>query len=101
MDGTVKSLSELEALIKCLEAATSAPEALSAYGLRQVAHAVIDGDGPLTGGRRLRKGTIDAADVATLRRILYAFGGSGNAAITRAEADVCVRPQRQDGGARQ
>ncbi len=87
-DGMVKSASELEALIKCLEAATSAPESLSSYALKQVAHAVIEGDGPLTGGRRLRKGTIDANDVALLRRILYAFGGSGNAAVTRAEADV-------------
>jgi hypothetical protein len=87
-DGHVKSVSELEALIKCLEAATSAPEMLSAYALKQVAHAVIDGEGPLSAGRHLRRGSIDAVDVSLLRRILYAFGGSGNVAITRAEADV-------------
>jgi hypothetical protein len=87
-DGMVRSLSELEALIKCLEAATSAPESLSAYALKQVASAVIDGEGPLTGGRRLHKGRVDAEDVAMLRRILYAFGSSGNAAVTRAEAEV-------------
>jgi hypothetical protein len=87
-DGLVKSASELEALIKCLEAATSAPETLSAYALKQVASAVIDGEGPLSGGRHLAKGRIDAVDVTLLRRILYAFGGSGNAAITRSEADV-------------
>jgi hypothetical protein len=87
-DGQVKGLSELEALIKCLEVATSAPEMLSAYALKQVAIAVIDGEGPLVSGRRLNKGRIDAEDVAMLRRILYAFGSHGNAAITRAEADV-------------
>jgi hypothetical protein len=87
-DGMVKSASELEALIKCLEAATTAPESLSAYALRQVAHAVIHGQGPLSRGRSLKKGTVDATDVAWLRRILFAFGGSGNAAITCAEADV-------------
>jgi hypothetical protein len=87
-DGQVKGLSELEALIKCLEAASSAPESLSAYALKQVSIAVIDGEGPLAGGRRLNKGRIDAEDVALLRRILYAFGSHGNAAITKAEADV-------------
>ena len=51
-------------------------------------HAVVDGKGPLMIGGSLVPGLIAKAEVHLLRRILYAFGGDGNIAITRAEAEI-------------
>lgn len=76
-DGAVKTDTELEAAVKVLEAAERAPDLLSAFVLDQVRRRVL-----AAGGR------IADADVALLRRALYAFGGQGAAAITRAEAEV-------------
>jgi hypothetical protein len=90
-DGVVDSLTELEMLIRLLEKAKSSPEQLSAYALGQVGLAVVEGSGPLAAHRRLQPGTIDRTDVDLLRRILFAFGGEGNVAISRAEADVLLK----------
>ena len=110
-DSQVKTDSELEVLVKVMEAAKSSPESLSAFALEQVKHAVINGGGPVAEHRKLmvddredaplsmeldpsslggelKPGTIGAPEVNMLRRILYAFGGSGGVAITRSEAEV-------------
>lgn len=87
-DGVVKTASELELLVKVLEAATSTPATLSAFALRQVAAAVIDGAGPLAAGGALEPGRIGAAEVDLVRRILFAFGGQSAVGISREEADV-------------
>lgn len=87
-DGVVESECELEVLVKSLEIARSAPPSLSAYALRQVANAVLDGKGPLADGRTLTPGVIGKAEVDLLRRILYAGGGDGGIGISRQEADV-------------
>lgn len=87
-DGVVKTASELEVLVKVLEAAVSSPPSLSAFALRQVAAAVLDGDGPLASGRSLERGVIGEAEVALMRRILYAFAGQGAIGVTREEAEV-------------
>jgi hypothetical protein len=87
-DGKVKTATELELLIKVMEAANACPPALSAFALEQVAAAVIDGDGPLADGRRLEPGIIGEADVSILRRILFAFGGHRAIGISREEAEV-------------
>ena len=52
---------------------------------------MIDGKGPLMLGGSLVPGLIAKAEVDLLRRILYAYGGDGNIAITRAEADVLFK----------
>lgn len=87
-DGRVKTASELELLVNVLDKARSAPSPLAAFALEQVKHAVVSGDGPLAGGRQLTPGVIDEAEVVLLRRILFAAGGDGNIAISRAEAEV-------------
>jgi hypothetical protein len=87
-DGKVKTATELELLVKVLEAAQSSPPSLVQYALRQVESAVVDGEGPLAAGRTLERGRVSRADVELLRRILYAFGGDQGIAITRAEAEV-------------
>nr|WP_246673174.1 hypothetical protein [Mesorhizobium sp. B2-9-1] len=90
-DGIVDGRTELELLVHVLEEAKSSPSELSAYALEQVAHAVIDGKGPLMHGGSLVPGHIAKAEVDLLRRILYAYGGDGNIAISKAEAEVLFR----------
>ena len=110
-DNVVKTGSELEALIKVLEAAKSSPESLSAFALQQVRSAVISGEGPIAEHRKLivedredaplrmsldpnslggelTPGRVGVAEVKLLRRVLYAFGGDGGVAVSRAEAEV-------------
>ena len=87
-DGVVKTETELELLVKVLEKAKSSPERLVAFALNQVKKAVVDGEGPLACGRALTPGHIGRAEVDLIRRILYAFGGDGNVAITHSEAEV-------------
>ncbi|QPC92689.1 hypothetical protein [Mesorhizobium sp. INR15] len=90
-DGMVDSRTELELLVHVLEEAKSSPVKLCTYALEQVAHAVIDGKGPLMLGGSLVPGLVAKAEVELLRRILYAHGGEGNIAITRAEAEILFK----------
>ncbi|TIP43308.1 MAG: hypothetical protein E5X69_15850 [Mesorhizobium sp.] len=90
-DGMVDSRTELELLVHVLEEAKSSPGQLSVYALEQVAHAVIDGKGPLMIGGELVPGLVAKAEVDLLRRILHAFGGDGNIAVTKGEAEVLFR----------
>ena len=87
-DGIVHSPTHLELLVRVIETAEKSPDGLSAFALNQVAYAAVEGRGPLANGRTLQPGVIGEAEVELLRRILYAFGGSGNVGITRAEAEV-------------
>jgi hypothetical protein len=87
-DRMVKTRTELELLVKVLEKAKSSPERLSAFALAQVKKAVVDGEGPLARGGALEPGRVTRDEVELMRRVLYAFGGEGNVAITRAEAEV-------------
>jgi hypothetical protein len=87
-DGKVDSLGELELLVEILEAATNAPESLKAYALAQIRSAVLTGSGPTRDGGTLDPGSINAAEVALLRRLLYAQASDGPAMISTAEADM-------------
>lgn len=89
-DGVVRTPLELELLVTVLDKAQSSPSNLSAFALEQVALAVVDGHGPLI-GQGAARGVVDRAEVEMLRRILHAFGGEGNVAITRAEAECLFR----------
>ena len=98
-DRMVASPAELELLVKVLEAAKFSPEGLSAFALRQVMHAVVDGTGPLARGGTLEAGRVGKAEVDLLRRVLYAYGGEGNIAITRAEAEILFTINEKTSGA--
>lgn len=87
-DGHVDSATELELIVNIIDKAVSCPLALSAYGLAQVKHAVLTGEGPLRWGKHLAPGRVTAGDVDLLRRVLYAMGGQQHVAITREEASV-------------
>ena len=87
-DGKVKSASELEVLVKVLEAAREAPTSLVRFALAQVKDAILNGEGPLADGGHLEPGRVSRAEAELLRRILYAFGGESGIAITRDEAEI-------------
>jgi hypothetical protein len=87
-DGRVETKTELELLVNVLDKARWAPLSLVRFALDQVRHAVLTGTGPLRSGRKLEPGLVSEADVDLLRRILYSFGGDGNIAVTRLEAEA-------------
>lgn len=89
-DGQIRLRSELELLVNVLDRARWVPQSLIVIALEQIRRAVATGIGPTreaTGGQ----GCISDAEIEMLRRIVYAYGGDGNIAITRAEADVLFR----------
>jgi hypothetical protein len=98
-DGKLESKNELELLLAIFEKAKSVPEALSAYALDQVKHAVTAGEGVTRSGAVLEPGIVSENDVEVLRRILYAYGSPGNIAITDSEAEVLFDINDQTAGA--
>lgn len=87
-DGKVESKTELDLLVSVLERARWVPVRLVRFALAQIKRAVVEDSGPLRTGSGLQKGEIAESEIELLRRILYAFGGDGNIAITRDEAEV-------------
>ena len=86
--GRVKTATELETVIKVMEAAREVPQALEAFAIRQVHEAVLYGDGTTRSQEQLQPGQIGVGEVELLRRILYAAGGDNGLAISRAEAEL-------------
>jgi hypothetical protein len=87
-DGKIGRKTELDLVINVLDKSRWSPVSLSAFALEQVRRAVVDGDGPMRAGEVAEKGKISEPEVELVRRILYAFGGDGNVAVTRREAEV-------------
>lgn len=87
-DGVVGTATEMELLVTVLDQARWVPESIASFALAQVVRAIKSGEGPLRAGRAIAVNHVTADDVLLLRRILYAFGGDGNAAITRSEAEI-------------
>lgn len=98
-DGRVETGAELDLLVRVLEVATNAPDALKAYALAQIEAAVTCGSGPTRGSGTLDPGSINATEVALLRRILFAASGDGPASISRAEAELLFRLKAATQGA--
>jgi hypothetical protein len=89
-DGKVDSLAELELLVKVLERASNAPDALKDYALSQIETVVLSGQGPTRRGD-IAPGQIDEAEVVLLRRLIFASGGSGPAEVSQNEAEMLFR----------
>lgn len=87
-DGAVETATEFELILCILEKAKSSPPRLAAYALEQLVPAILEGKGCLRAADGAPAGAIGKAEVDLVRRILYAFGGDGNIAVTRAEAEV-------------
>lgn len=79
---------ELELVINIIEKARWVPESLVRFALDRVKAAVVSGSGELRDGLEAKARQITEGEVDLIRRIIYAFGGDGNIAVTRAEAEV-------------
>lgn len=66
----------LEALVRVLESASSAPQSLEAFVLGKVKAAIV------------ATGRLAADDVALIRRLVFAGASEGNIGVTREEADA-------------
>jgi len=87
-DGKVETMTEFALILNVLDKARWAPQSYVRFALDQVKRAVIDGNGPLRSGKTLQPATVTEGDADLLRRMLLAFGGGGNLAVTQPEAEV-------------
>ena len=90
-DGLVESYAELEAIVRILERAQNTPVHLKNYVLRQVEREVLTGVGPTRCGGSLCATHITAAECRIIRRVIFASGGHGPAAVSRFDAETLFR----------
>ncbi|GMN02542.1 hypothetical protein [Erythrobacter sp. MTPC3] len=90
-DGIVESKAELETLVAIVEKAQNVPDTLKNYVLAQVEKEVLTGTGPTRCGGELSSNHISAAEVRILRRVIFASGGHGPAAVSRFDAEMLFR----------
>lgn len=90
-DGVVESMVELEAMVRILERAENTPDRLKAYVLGVVEREVLTGTGPTRCGGALSATHISAAECRIIRRVIFAAGGHGPAAVTRFDAEMLWR----------
>jgi hypothetical protein len=87
-DGRIESAAELELVVKLLERAQYAPEALKQFALKEIEQTVLTGSGPTRRGGDITPGRVDDAEVQLLRRLIFAPAGDGPAKVSRAEAEM-------------
>lgn len=90
-DGRVESMAELELLVRTIERASNLPDFLKDYTLRQIEDAVLTGTGPTRGNGQLSDTHISATECTILRRVVFASGGHGPAAVSRFDAELLFR----------
>lgn len=88
VDGIVDTKTELDLLMHVLRKAETVPAKLSAFALRQVSNAVLQGRGVLSNGRTTQPSYVTAEDVTRLRDVLSCVCTDEKLAITRDEANV-------------
>ncbi|NVE95347.1 hypothetical protein [Altererythrobacter lutimaris] len=90
-DGKLDSMAELETLVRIVEKAQNVPDLLKNYALRQIEQAVLTGTGPTRCGGNLAACHISAAECRLVRRLIFASGGHGPAAVSRHDAEFLFR----------
>ncbi|QUL37228.1 hypothetical protein [Erythrobacter sp. JK5] len=90
-DGIVESLVELETIVRIIERAENVPVRLKNYVLEQVEREVLTGVGPTRCGGELSATHISSAECRILRRVIFASGGYGPAAVSRFDAELLFR----------
>ena len=90
-DGKVDSMAELEALVRIVERAENVPDRLKNYVLEQIEREVLTGTGPTRHGGDLSATHISSAECRIIRRVIFAGGGHGPAAVSRFEAEMLFR----------
>ncbi len=90
-DGVTESLVELETMVRIIERAENTPDRLKTYVLDQVEREVLTGTGPTRCGGALAATHITSAECRIIRRVIFASGGHGPAAVTRFDAEMLFR----------
>jgi hypothetical protein len=90
-DGKIDSMAELELLVSVVEKSQNVPDVLKQFALRQVEQEVLTGTGPTRDGGELSATRITEAECSILRRLIFASGGYGPAAVTRFDAELLFR----------
>jgi hypothetical protein len=90
-DGVVESMVELETMVRILERAENTPDRLKNYVLGVIEREVLTGTGPTRCGGELSATHISAAECRLIRRVIFASGGHGPAAVTRYDAEMLFR----------
>ena len=90
-EGAVESMVELETLVRVIERAENLPTKLKDYVVSQVEREVLSGTGPTRCGGELSSQHITSAEVKILRRVIFASGGYGPAAVSRFDAEMMFR----------
>ena len=90
-DGRLETMAELELLVRVIERARNVPDALKHYALKQIELTVLHGTGPTRFGGELSHTYITGAECRLMRRIVFASGGHGPAAVTRFDAEMLFR----------
>jgi hypothetical protein len=90
-DGVVDSMVELETMVRIIERAQNVPMQLKNYVLGVVEREVLCGTGPTRCGGELSATHISAAECRIIRRVIFASGGHGPAAVSRYDAEMLFR----------
>jgi hypothetical protein len=90
-DGRLETMAELELLVRVIEKALNVPDSLKHYALTQIEAAVLTGTGPTRFGGELSDTHITGAECRIMRRIVFASGGHGPAAVSRFDAEMLFR----------
>lgn len=90
-DGVVESFVELETIVRIIERAENVPTVLKNYVVAQIESEVQSGTGPTRHGGDLSATHISTAETRILRRVVFASGGHGPAAVSRFEAEMLFR----------
>ena len=90
-DGVVDSLAELETIVRVVEKAENVPLVLKNYVIEQIEKEVLTGTGPTRCGGELSDAHITSAEAKILRRVVFAAGGHGPAAVSQPEAEMLFR----------
>lgn len=90
-DGKLESLVELETIVRIIERAENVTDTLKNYVLTQVEREVLSGVGPTRCGGSLSATHITAAECRIIRRVIFASGGHGPAAVSRFDAEMLFR----------
>lgn len=89
-DGRIRTHAELELMVKLLEHAEYAPGSLRRFALGSLEQDILTGDGPTRSGEAA-PARIDEAEVALIRRLIFAPAGDGPAKVSAAEAEMLFR----------
>lgn len=90
-DGVVETMVELECMVRIIERAQNVPDRLKDYVLAAVERAVLTGTGPTRSGGELAATHITASECRIIRRVIFASGGHGPAAVSRFDAEMLFR----------